>query len=263
MIKLSVLMSVYKKENPKFLDIALKSIYDEQTKKPDEIILVKDGLLTDDLEKVINKWQNKLGDILKVVSIKENMGLANALNEGLKYCSGDFIARMDSDDISMPDRFQKQINFLLDNDIDMCSSSAILIDFNGNIIREKKVSSYITYESLLKSCDIIHPACMFKKDFFEKYGIYDTYFKKSQDYDLWLRASKNGAKIKNISEPLIKFRMSNNLIIRRKKEQKYNMLIKKKHIKGIKYYFSIIPNILVQSLPTNILEILIKVKRKK
>ena len=262
-MKLSVLMSIYKKENSIYFDKALKSIWDEQVLKPDEIILVKDGKLTNELEKIIKKWENKIPNILKVVGYEDNRGLGYALNYGLKYCNGEYIARMDTDDIALPQRFKKQIEFLKKNkNVDGIGSSAILIDLEDNKIGFKLVEENIDFNTLIKKCDIIHPSIMLRKSFFERYGNYNEYFKKSQDYDLWLRATKEGAILKNIKETLIKFRISKNLIKRRKEEQKYNIMIKKQYKKGLEYYISIIPNILIIVLPNFILQILLTIRTK-
>lgn len=126
----SVLLSVYKKENPVYFSQSLDSIF-SQTSFPDEVILVKDGPLTSELEQVIIQYQLKYS-VLKVVSLPVNQGLGKALNEGLKYCSYDLIARMDTDDMAKPDRFEKQINiFEKYPDIDVCSSW--IEEFEGNM----------------------------------------------------------------------------------------------------------------------------------
>jgi glycosyltransferase involved in cell wall biosynthesis len=262
-MSLSVLISIYYKENPKYFQKSLESIYDNQIVKPNEIILVKDGELTLELDNIISIWRNKLGTILKVIVLENNVGLAKALNTGLDYCTCDYIARMDTDDISMPERFKKQINILSNSNIDMCGTNAILINNDGNVVGNKKILNKVTFYSLLKRCEIIHPSTMFKSDFFTKFGRYNDSFKKSQDYELWLRASKQGAKIINLNESLIKFRISDDLIIRRKDGQKYNLIIKKKYINGLKYYISIIPNILILILPIFILDILFKIKNRR
>ena len=109
-MKFSVLISVYNKERPDFLEKSLKSIWDEQTLKPNEIVLVKDGVLTKELDEIINKFS--IDSPLKIIPLSKNMGLGFALNEGLKYCSYEYVARMDSDDIAKPKRFEKQLMIL-------------------------------------------------------------------------------------------------------------------------------------------------------
>jgi glycosyltransferase involved in cell wall biosynthesis len=108
MPKFSVLMSIYYKEAPDNLDQCLESLAN-QTVPANEIVIVKDGILPAGLEKTLLSWQEKLP--LKIVGYEENKGLAYALNYGLDYCSHELVARMDSDDICLSDRFEKQISF--------------------------------------------------------------------------------------------------------------------------------------------------------
>ncbi len=104
----SVLLSVYHKETADNLNQCLESLA-AQTLPADEIVIVKDGKLTNELEEALAIWQMKLP--LKIVGYEENKGLAYALNYGLDYCSYEYIARMDSDDICVPDRFERQIMY--------------------------------------------------------------------------------------------------------------------------------------------------------
>ena len=122
-MKFSVLVSIYHKEKAKYFNRAMHSIWEEQTTKPDEIILVEDGVLTDELYEAIDMWKKKLEDSLTIISIKENKGLGVALNIGLDNCSYEIVARMDTDDIADSSRFEKQVAFLRENpNIDMVGS---------------------------------------------------------------------------------------------------------------------------------------------
>ena len=105
-MKLSVLQSVYRKDNPEFLNDSLRSLK-EQTLPADQIILIKDGTLTSELEDVISEWKEKLP--LKVVGYENNQGLAHALNFGLQFVETELVSRMDSDDIAFSERFEKQV----------------------------------------------------------------------------------------------------------------------------------------------------------
>ena len=111
----SVLMSVYYKENPEFLKRAFESIWDLQTLKPSQIVLVEDGPLSDGLYAEIKRQKELLKDKLTVVSLEKNVGLGVALAEGLKACKYDIVARMDGDDVADQDRFLTQIDFLKTN----------------------------------------------------------------------------------------------------------------------------------------------------
>ena len=130
----SVLLSIYHKEKPEYFDRAMLSIWDEQTIKTNEIILIQDGKLTDELYKVIEKWQEKLGDIFKTIPLEENVGLGDALNIGLQNCSYEIVARMDTDDVAKADRFEKQLKIFENSDIDICSSWVSEFDNDENKI---------------------------------------------------------------------------------------------------------------------------------
>ena len=108
----SVLMSVYHRENPEHFDFALESNLINQLLPPDEFVLVCDGPLGAQLDSVIEKYQKLFPEVLKVYRLKENLGLGRALNFGLEKCGNDLVARADSDDISLPDRYKKQIAFM-------------------------------------------------------------------------------------------------------------------------------------------------------
>ena len=109
---ISVLMSVYCSEQPKFFDQAIGSVMEKQTLLPNQLVLVEDGKLTPELYAVVDKWKKRLGDKMTVLKQKENLGLTKSLNHGIKSISDDIIARMDSDDISLPERFRLQVEFL-------------------------------------------------------------------------------------------------------------------------------------------------------
>jgi len=210
----SVLLSIYKNEKKQYLSSALESIL-KQTLLPIEIILVKDGPLTEDLEEVILEYQRKF-PIIHVVALPFNQGLGKALNEGLKYCSYELIARMDTDDIAKPDRFEKQIKiFEKYPDIDICS--AWIEEFENdtnNILSIKKLPE--RHQEILKyakhRCPINHPVVMYKKQAVLKAGGYDGF---PEDYRLWIKMLMNGAKFYNIQESLLYFRFSRNMIRRR------------------------------------------------
>ena len=171
----SVLMSIYKKEEPKYFNRAMQSIWDEQSVKPNEIVLVQDGKLTDVLYIVIDEWKNKLSDVLKIIPLEQNVGLGDALNEGIKHCSYELIARMDTDDISLPDRFEKQLKVFEISDIDICSGW--ISEFEDD---EIKIKSYKklpeNHDDIVKyakvRCPINHPTVMYKKSSVEKAGGY-------------------------------------------------------------------------------------------
>lgn len=212
----SVLLSLYVKEYPSYFKQCLDSLF-TQTLLPNEIILVEDGPLTSELEHVVSEYSARY-PILKVVPLPQNQGLGKALNEGLKYCSYELIARMDTDDIAKPDRFQKQVEvFEKHPEIDVCG--AWIDEFEGNIdkiISTRKLPEWHNNIAAYakKRNPINHPVVMFKKSAVVKAGSYQ-HFPLFEDYYLWVRMLMNGAKFYNIQESLLWFRFSPEMFKRR------------------------------------------------
>lgn len=211
-------MSVYKKEDAEFFNRAMQSIWDDQTKKPDEIIIIRDGPLTLALDNIMQFWQERLGGILRQVYLEKNGGLGNALRLGVEECTYELIARMDTDDISLPHRFERQVEFLKKNlDVDVVGS--FVSEFEGH---ESNIYAYrrlpLTSDELIKfsksRCPLNHVSVMFKKSKVIAAGNYGhQYF--SQDYFLWSRLLMNGAKFANIPEVLVNVRAGTEMIRRR------------------------------------------------
>ena len=123
-MKFSDLLSVYYKENPSFLEQALKSVFN-QTISPSEVVLVQDGLLKDELNSVIEKFKGKYKKNFKVIKFKKNRGLGSALHDGLLECSNEIVFRMDTDDICRKDRFEKQLEIFKKMDVDVVGGNII------------------------------------------------------------------------------------------------------------------------------------------
>lgn len=204
----SVLMSIYHKENSSWFNRAMQSIWDEQTVMPSEIILVLDGPLTTELYSVIADWQIKLGDVLRTVPLKKNVGLGDALNIGLQHCTNELVARMDTDDIAHPARFEKQLAIFQEKNIDVCSSWITEFDsdefaFTGLRKLPEQHEDIAIYAKT--RCPINHPAVMYKKTAVEKSGGYQKMM-WFEDYYLWVRMLISGARFYNIQEPLVHMR---------------------------------------------------------
>ncbi len=215
-MKFSVLLSVYRKEQASYLRQSLDSIF-SQTLLPDEVILVKDGPLTDELDWVVEEFVLEY-PALKVVPLTENQGLGKALNEGLKHCSYELVARMDTDDVAKPARFEKQMAvFQIHQEFDVVG--AWIDEFEGdveNVIsirklpeRHEKISSFAK-----KRCPVNHPVVMFKKSAVVAAGGYQ-HFPLFEDYYLWVRMLMNGSVFYNIPESLLYFRFSPDMFKRR------------------------------------------------
>lgn len=205
MQKFSVLLSVYSKEKPDYLKLALDSIFC-QTLSPTEVVVVKDGPLTMELDAVIDSYGNKV----KVVKLPENKGVSYALNEGLKNCSFDIVARMDSDDICDSSRFETQISFLkLHPQVDVVGSNAIRIDEYGNDLHSivRVPVNTQTINRLIWTCPMNHPTVMYRKSKILSVGAYNMDAGPRQDdYDLWFRCVEYGLMLANIPEPLLYYR---------------------------------------------------------
>lgn len=212
----SVLMSVYKNEKADYMKLALESIYTEQILKPNEIILVQDGPLTEELYELIDKYKEKYKGILKTIPLEKNLGLGNALNIGLKKCSYEMVARMDTDDIAFPERFEKQIKYMSENKgVGVLGSS--LLEFKGSVenILSKKVTPIKDIEKYIKFRNPInHPTVVFRKSEVIRVGSYKD-INLFEDWYLWARMFVNGSKIKNLEEPLLYFRTSLEMFERR------------------------------------------------
>jgi len=171
---------------------------------------VLDGIIGDNLEKVIGHFSESLN--INTVGYDENKGLSFALNLGLKQCCYELVARIDADDICLPYRFEKQIDFMkTHSNVDICGSYAQNIDEKGS---EKLLRVVPTAPSEIKrliwSCPIIHPSVMFKKSKILAIGNYDINTPyRQEDYELWIRAVRAGLTIVNLDEPLIKYRIYN------------------------------------------------------
>lgn len=214
----SALLSVYNNERACFLDAALASIYDSQTVKPDQIVLVKDGPLTHDLDVTIASWKEKMKESLTVVALDRNVGLGAALNEGLKYCRYELVARMDTDDVALPERFERQIEFM-NNNSEIIASSAILEEWdlafkNKLSIRLLPTNPDDVARFALRRSPLSHPLVVFRKSIILEVGGYPP-LRKSQDYALWSILISRGYKLANLPDVLLRMRAGNEMISRR------------------------------------------------
>lgn len=259
MTKTVVILPVYKKDNPLFFDAAVKSILHQSVDV--DLYICQDGRLTESLEKLCYAYPN---DRVKIIQSKENRGLPTILNKGIKIALDqgyDYIARMDADDISDPKRMEKQITYLCENkEVHVLGTNATLINDQGDCIGKKDLKHEVFFKDLKYNCELVHPSVMFRRSFFLKFGFYDESLLKSQDYELWLRSSKNGAIIRNLSMHLMQFRYEPNIISRRKKEQKYNIKIKYNSLNFVDFFPSIVRHLFILLCPAPILKWLLNKK---
>lgn len=259
-VKFSVLMSVYIKEKPEYLKEALDSILRTQSVLTDDLVLVCDGPITTDLENVIQEYLDDYSDIFHVYRLEENQGLGNALNYGLKYCKNELVARMDTDDISLPNRFETQLQKFEENPtLTLLSSTIEEFEKDPLIITGMRriPSGYNDIISFSKKRNPFnHPAVMFKKSAVLAVGGYTERFHLFEDYELWIRLLQNNYLASNIEEALVKMRTPTDLYLRRggssyaKDLLRFNYWMKKiGWISTVDYIVGSIPHAIVCILP--------------
>lgn len=266
--KFSVLMSLYFKEKPEYLRECLDSLLN-QTVKADEWVIVKDGPLTDELEKVLEEYNSAYPTLIKYVKFEKNQGLGLALRAGVPACSNELIARMDTDDICVSNRFEKQLNEFINNPkLDICGSH--IKEFDGdiqNILSERKVPLTTTeinqYQKRRSAFN--HMTVMYKKSSVIKSGNYE-HAPLMEDDMLWTRMILADCIGKNIDDYLVYARTGFGMIERRggwSYFKKYKASRKKVYKLGLASYWDYFYTILVQvvvALMPNKLRILVFTK---
>ena len=212
-MKCSVLMSVYKNDDAACLRQALTSIYDEQTVKPDEIVVVFDGPLTDELYDVLHTFRNGKEEIVVFCSLETNKGLGEALKIGSEHCTGDYIFRMDADDISHPRRFEKQMSYMQAHpqiDIVGTDIAEFYTDIGEKDLRVRACPS--SHEDIVKMGKkrnpMNHVTVCIKKAALLKCGGYES-LPLLEDYYLWLKMIAADCVFANINESLVYVRIGN------------------------------------------------------
>lgn len=221
-MKFSVLISVYEKEIPKFFDEALNSTLVNQSVIPNEVVIVKDGPLTDCLDAVIETYRKEFSSIVKVVELETNKGLGEALKIGIQSCSFDIIARMDSDDINDKLRFEKQLSVFTENpEIDLVGTN--IAEFFGSKEKIEFIRRVpVLYDEIKKMSKrrnpINHVSVMFKKKAVLGSGSY-KHLPYLEDYYLWVRMLAQGYNLRNINETLVYVRTGEGMFKRRSNPQ--------------------------------------------
>mgnify|MGYP001281842314 CR=1 FL=1 len=212
-----VLMSVYHRESAENLDACLHSIV-TQTLLPQKIILVKDGPLPTFLEDVIDRYAGMHPDLFEIVPLPQNRGLTEALNTGLSSCHSDLIFRMDSDDLSLPDRFEKQLRFMQGHpDIGVLSSAMYEFDVDPDTPEHIK-TVVADHDAIAKQMPwrnpINHPTCCYRTELIKQAGGYPE-LRYLEDYYLWAKLLCSGVRFHNLDEPLYLFRFNRATLTRR------------------------------------------------
>lgn len=214
---ISVLMSLYEKEHPEYLKLALDSIL-TQTRPCDELILMKDGPLPQTLETVITEWGKKAQEKFPVYiyQFPHRVQLGRALAKGVLLCHQDYIARMDTDDIAVSNRFELQENYMLRHpEISVVGGGIEEFLPDGNYRKKlmpQKQSDILVYGKYRNPVN--HVTVMFRKEAVLKAGNY-CHFPLLEDYDLWNRMLAQGAKFHNLPQVLVHVRTGTEVYRRR------------------------------------------------
>jgi len=216
-VELSVLMATYQGDQPDALRRSLASIWAQQTVRPNQVVLVVDGPVSDDLNEIISEAQYSIGDALTVVRLQHNRGLAVALNVGLEHCRADIVARMDADDVSVSERFEKQFAFMLKHPrVAVLGSWIVEVDATTGETTPRYVpESHRDIERFAKWRNpISHPSVIFRKQPVVQVGGYPN-FRKWQDYALWSVLLQKGFKFANLGVGLVRMNGGRSLVLRR------------------------------------------------
>lgn len=221
----SFLMAVYVKEKPEFLAKALESVF-SQTVVSNDVVLVCDGPLNEELDAVISKFQIDHPDSFHVERLAENGGLGHALDVGLPLCKNEIVLRADSDDISRPERAEKQLECL--QNCDICSCDIALFSEDIDLIHGYRRLPK-THEEIVsfakRRCPFNHPATAFKKSVVLDAGGYQ-HFPYAEDWYLWVRMIQKGAKCLNLPDNLVYMREDQATYLRRGNKEAYKSIVK-------------------------------------
>jgi len=217
-MKTSVLMSVYKNDSPEFLKLALQSVYEHQTVKPDEIIIVIDGPVSDEISDVLNTFCSDKQGIAQCYPLKENVGLGEALRIGTQKCTGEYIFRMDADDVSCPTRFEHQLAFLKEHpEVDVVGGSIgeFEEDYHKIILNRccPETQSQII-RTIRKRNPMNHMTVCIRRKALENAGGYLP-LRLMEDYYLWARMLANHCTLANMPEILVWVRIGAGFASRR------------------------------------------------
>ncbi|QBQ64343.1 glycosyltransferase [Actinobacillus indolicus] len=266
-MKFSVLMSLYFKEKPEYLTECFESLKN-QTVQADEIVVVFDGAITPELEQVVQNFAEILP--LNIVRLAQNQGLGKALNHGLTHCKNEWVFRMDTDDICIPERFEKQVAFVEQNP-DTIIFGGQIAEFGSDIndivsYRRVPTETKAIVEFTQKRCPFNHMTVAYQKNVVLECGGYQDL---QEDYYLWIKLVALGKKVANLPEVLVYARVGNGMVGRRRgiaQAKAEWRLFKLKHRVGmqnvvsglITFTMRVIPRLLPTTLLTHFYKLLRK-----
>ena len=267
MAALSVLMSIYIKENPVYVDMCFKSLL-AQTVTADEWVVIEDGPLIDEMYILLDRYQAEYPGLIKRVPLGKNQGLGVALRIGIPECSNELIARMDTDDIAREDRFEKQLKlFEIYKNLDICGSNIDEFEESPDVIIAKR-SVPSRHEEIIhyqKRRDAFnHMTVMYKKSAVLKAGNYIS-CPLMEDTYLWVRMIQSGAHCMNIDEPLVYVRIGKEMFERRggwsyfnKYREGRKKVLLTGYIKRVDYWYTVGAQFFVALIPSKLRGIIFK-----
>ena len=270
-IKFSVLMSVYKNDKSEDVKVAIDSLLN-QTLLPNQIVILEDGKVSKKLDDLLENYSKK-HKIIEIYKREQNLGLGLTLNEGLNYCKYDYVARMDADDYSYPNRFEEEIRYLESHpDIDVVGCN--IDEYDENLSKKLAVRVVPEFDKKIKKYmkkrnGVNHVTVIYKKQSVLNAGSYENclYF---EDYYLWCKMIKNGCKFYNIQESLMKIRAGFDMAKRRGglSYSKYiinfeNKIYKIGIINKFEYIFNLFIRLSVANIPNSFRTILYKKQLRK
>ncbi len=257
----SVLMSLYVKEKPEYTRECFESLL-SQTAKASEWVIVEDGPLTEELYQLLDEYQDKCPGLIKRVPLAQNVGLGMALREGVLHCSNELIARMDTDDISVPDRFERQLKEFAENpDLDICGSH--IKEFEDDITHFTRARKVPIEDDDIKEYHkqrdgFNHVTVMFKKSKVLEAGNYQHAL-LMEDSLLWANMFLVGAYCKNIDDYLVLVRADKSMIERRggfayflKYKQGRKCIRETGYISTWDYYYTLAVQLVVALIPNGV-----------
>lgn len=261
MQKFSVLMSLYYKEKPEYFSQCMNSILN-QTVKPDQIVIVKDGPLTPELDKELDKWVDQEPELYSIIPLEINQGLGLALAEGIFHCRNNLVARMDTDDVAVEDRFEQQLKVFADDPkLDICGSN--VLEFEEDIDNIVSLRNVPRTDQEIKKYQkrrdgFNHMTVMYKKDMVLKAGNYQSCL-LMEDTLLWIHMIQAGAKCMNIEKPLVYVRVGEEMYERRggwsyflKYREGKKRVLKTGYISCIDYLYTLIVQFIVAVVPNRV-----------
>lgn len=261
MTPFSIITSIYKNDKREFVRVALDSMLVEQSVKPAEIVLVRDGQVSVELDVLLNEYEARYPEIFNIIRLEQNSGLGKALKLGVETAKYDIVARMDSDDICLSNRFELQLEYLEKHpEVDIIGGQMTeFINSSDNIVGKRVVpcSNEEIYEYMKGRCALNHVTVMFRKEAVLKSGNYQDWF-WNEDYYLWVRMMLAKCQFANVPEVLVNVRSGADQYTRRGGRKYYEsekgikkLQLKNGMISRMEYCYFVAQRYIIQILMPN------------